>query len=81
MEIKAVSSREEALLALVCLADGAAVQVPLSTAAAESELVRSMFDDAEDGATDNVLEVGLSEGQAAAFAAFLRETTYLRCAL
>ena len=64
---------EGALLTLVCLSDGAAVPVPLAAAAAESELVRSMLEDPEDEKAGSVLEVGLGEGQAAAFAAFLRD--------
>ena len=64
---------EGRLLTLVCLADGAAVQVPLTTAVAESELVRSMLEGGTDATAGTVLEVGLSEGQIAAFAAFLRD--------
>ena len=60
---------EGVLLTLVCLAEGVAVRVPLSAAAVESELVRNLLEDEEDGPA--VFEVGLNEGQAAAFAAFL----------
>ena len=67
------SEGDGTLLTLVCLRDGAAVQLPLAAAAAESELVRSMLEDAEDGATGTVLEVGLGGRQAAAFAAFLHD--------
>ena len=64
---------EGALLTLVCLSDGAVVPVPLAAAAADSELVRSMLEDPEDEKAGSVLEVGFDEGQAAAFAAFLRD--------
>ena len=44
-----------ALLTLVCLADGAAVQVPLTAAAEQSQLVRTMLENTEDGAAGTVL--------------------------
>ena len=67
-------AHNEDTLTLVCLADGATVRVPMSAAAAESELIRSMLEDANGSAAGTVLQVPwLRERQAMAFAAFLRD--------
>ena len=58
-------------LTLVCLADGAEVRVPFSAAAQESELVRTLLDDAKEVAPR--LDVHkLGEATAAAFGGFLQ---------
>ena len=62
------------VLTLVCLDDGATVQVPLSVAKAESELLQNMLEDVYESGGDVVLHVPWLGGeQAASFAAFLSD--------
>ena len=62
------------VLTLVCLDDGATVQVPLSVAKAESELLEIMLEDVDESGGDVVLHVPWLGGeQAASFAAFLSD--------
>ena len=68
------ASSHDEVLTLVCIDDGATVRVPLSVAAAESELLQAMLEDVDGSGGDVVLHVPWLGGeQAASFATFLSD--------